>query len=208
MKCKYCFKICHKFGLINHELYCKLNPNKKSREGKNNPNYGNTHTGSNQFIKAKETGTFFIVSEKTKTKISKGQTGKTWTKERKDNHKLTMSRVAKENPTSYSASNVNGRVKKIEYNGILLDGGWELLFVQWLDSNNIKWIRNIEGFQYEWNGIRTYYPDFYLPDFKKYVEVKGYMRERDLIKWKSVKNLIVIDKESIKIIKNGNFKLF
>jgi hypothetical protein len=106
-------------------------------------------------------------------------------------------------PESYSASNINGRTKKILYNGFIMDGSWELEVAKWLDNNKIKWTKKIKGFEYEWNGKRIYYPDFYLLVYNVYLEVKGYERERDKAKWKAVDNLIVLKKREINMIKNN-----
>ena len=76
-----------------------------------------------------------------------------------------------------------------------------------LDENKIKWTNNIDnGFKYEWNGgIHIYFPDFYLIDYDVYIEVKGYERERDRCKWKSLNNLIIIKKKEIKEILNNSY---
>ena len=51
-----------------------------------------------------------------------------------------------------------------------------------LNENNINWTNKIdEEFYYEWGGkVRRYYPDFYLPDYDFYIEVKGYERDRKM----------------------------
>lgn len=117
-----------------------------------------------------------------------------------------MRRVVRERPESYSAANVNGRVRRIEYNGVLLDGGWELSVAKYLDNNKIKWCRPTVGFDYMWEGsIHVYYPDFYLPELDCFIEVKGYERPRDLCKWAVVPNLIVIKKDEIKQINEGTY---
>ena len=115
-----------------------------------------------------------------------------WSEERRKLLSASMKRAAKEHPESYSASNINGRSKKIQYNGFLMDSSWEFQVAKWLDLHEIKWTKKVKGFDYEWNGSRVYYPDFYLPDLDLYVEVKGYERERDRCKWRVVKNLVVI----------------
>ncbi len=64
--------------------------------------------------------------------------------------------------------------KWTEYNGTKFRSTYEATYAEWLDKNNIKW-------QYEhWTfnlGDTTYTPDFYLPEYDKYIEVKGYWRE-------------------------------
>jgi hypothetical protein len=118
-----------------------------------------------------------------------------------------MKSAVKSYPDSYTKNNVVGRVKNIEYKGVKLKGGWEIIVAKWLDENNVRWEHETKSFDYEWNGIRKYYPDFYLPDFDLFIEVKGYQTERDLHKWESVKNLVVFKLDEIKKIKNNNLKI-
>lgn len=117
-----------------------------------------------------------------------------------------MKRAVREHPESYSSCNVNGRVKKIEYKNIVLNGKWELEVAQFLDKNQIEWERPKIGFEYIWNnGTHIYYPDFYLPASNLYIEVKGYERERDRYKWTVVKNLLIIKVKEINEIRKGTF---
>ena len=114
-----------------------------------------------------------------------------------------MKQVVRDNPDSYSASNVCGRTKLVEYNGTKLNGGWELLVAKWLDGQGIEWTNKIAPIEYEWKGnTHLYFPDFYLPKYDRYIEVKGYERERDVAKWKSIPNLIILKVSSINRIKN------
>lgn len=215
MNCTYCQKECkHKNALAQHEIRCKSNSNKiivNSNFVKYNENIKSgiiTKDYSNQYTKAEKLGIDKpSISEETRQKLSNAGKGKKHTPESIENIKLAMQRVVREKPESYSASNINGRTKKILYNGILLDGLWEVLFAEWCDINNIKWLRPINGFEYEWNGKRIYYPDFFLPEYELYIEIKGYERERDLSKWAVVPNLRVIKQHEIKKIKEGIFIL-
>lgn len=103
--------------------------------------------------------------------------------------------------------NKAGRCKKIEYDSkiagiVKLDGGWELATAKYLDSIGVQWIRNKKRFKY-WNSIKesesTYCPDFFIKDWNKYIEVKGYKTELDEIKWKQFKEELEIwDKEKLK----------
>ena len=99
-------------------------------------------------------------------------------------------------------------VKRKLYNGILFDSSWEVEVAKYLDSQNIKWERPTKGFLYEWNNsLHTYYPDFYLLEYDRYIEVKGFQREKDLYKWKSVDKLIIIKAEEINKIRNNEYVL-
>ena len=65
----------------------------------------------------------------------------------------------------------------------------------------------LTGFEYEWNGKRTYFPDFYIESMDMYVEVKGYETERDRAKWLQFKGkLRIIKEEDIKQIRKGCFE--
>ena len=206
--CKYCDKICkNSNSLRNHERMCKLNPNRNITYLRHDGNKG--HKGSNQYIKAKELGLNQpIISQETRQKLGKSWRGKKHSQEEKDKISKGIRKAILEHPESYSSSNVNGRVKHYEYNGYKIDGLWELEVAKYLDSKNIKWEKPNKGFKYEWNNnIHLYFPDFYLPEYNYYVEVKGYQRERDLYKWRSVDNLIIIKSKEISQIRNNEFVL-
>ena len=208
--CQYCGRQCKNLNsLRQHEIRCKLNPDKIDMSYIK-PGHSKGHKGTNQFIKAKELGLEKpVVSEETKYKLSKIQKGKSHSLEFRQKLSESMKKAVIEHPESYSSSNINGRVKHYEYNGFILDGKWELDVAKYLDSKNIKWEKPKKGFEYEWNNsIHLYFPDFYLPEYDYYIEVKGYQRERDLYKWKVVDNLLIIRKDEINEIKNNNYNLF
>ena len=215
MNCKYCQKECkHKNALAQHEIRCKSNPNKISVNSNFIKYNKNVKSGeiikefNNQYTKAEKLGLDKPqITNETRQKLSNAGKGRKHTNETIENMKLAMQRAVRENPESYSAANINGRTKKILYNGIMLDGSWEVLFAKWCDDNKIQWSRPSNGFEYEWNGKRIYYPDFFLPEYNIYIEIKGYVRERDLIKWNAVSNLKVIKQYEIKKIKEGSFIL-
>lgn len=63
-----------------------------------------------------------------------------------------------------------------EYKGYWMDSGSERTFAELLDIHGIRWIKNTDKFfQYrDLSGkLRKYYPDFYLPDYDYWVEIKG-----------------------------------
>lgn len=65
-------------------------------------------------------------------------------------------------------------------------------------------------FNYNKNGIdKKYYPDFYIPIYDMYIEIKGYWTDENRLKMKLVKeqnkmNLIIL--EDINKIKNIELK--
>lgn len=208
--CQYCNKECKNLNsLRQHEIRCKQNPNKINLDYLSNRDYTNFNWNpSNQFIKAKQEGKKYKVSEETKNKLKKSWLGKKHTKEEIEKISNGMKIAVRKYPESYSASNVCGRVKHYDYKGFKIDGLWELEVAKYLDSKNIKWIKPMNGFEYKWNNdIHIYYPDFYLPEYDYYIEVKGYQREQDIYKWQSVPNLIIIKNKEIKAIRENSYVL-
>jgi len=68
-----------------------------------------------------------------------------------------------------------------------LQSSLEFLYYDYLTKNNIRWIRP-KPFKYILNGTNhLYFPDFYLLNSKEYIEIKGYMWEKDKLKMKTVK---------------------
>jgi hypothetical protein len=122
-----------------------------------------------------------------------------WTEEKRKKLSNDMKKTVEENPDSYSKNNVSGRVKNIEYNGVVLKGTWELIMAKWLDSMNIKWTNETKPHSYFWNdNWHLYFPDFYLSEQDVFIEVKGFKRERDISKWNHFKpKLVIIEKNNI-----------
>lgn len=81
------------------------------------------------------------------------------------------------------------------YKGINMRSSWELNFAKWCDLSGIKW--NYESKTFDL-GNTTYTPDFYLPEFDCYIEIKGWWREDAKIKFKRFK----------KLYKNINIEVF
>lgn len=64
---------------------------------------------------------------------------------------------------------------------VFLRSSYELAYVKYLDASNIPWEYEPKVFpiSYEYNGRMnegTYRPDFYLPNAKVWIEVKGWWR--------------------------------
>jgi hypothetical protein len=210
MNCQYCKREAKTLvSNVQHEIWCKENPNRKIRKGtpgqigrKRPPGFVTT----NQWSKPG-----YTMSAETRKKISEATKKANETRwsdpEIRKKHAESMRRAVDNNPESYTSSN-RGRVKQIEYKGIKFQGSWELEFYKYCEFNSIECVRNTEGFKYVWQGERTYYPDFYLPKYDTYVEVKGYKTERDEAKWKQFpKKLLIIDKKDIDNIKKDIYNL-
>lgn len=81
------------------------------------------------------------------------------------------------------------RNTRCEYKGIQLDSGAEKAFALLCDKFQILWKKNRkEFFKYfdSNNKQHRYYPDFYLPEYKTWVEVKGkfYENKDPLVEFK------------------------
>lgn len=71
------------------------------------------------------------------------------------------------------------------YKGIRMDSRWEVRVAEYLDSNNYNWRYSFE--RYLLSTGQYLYPDFFIYDnvgnLLKIIEVKGYFRERNKIKF-------------------------
>lgn len=211
--CIYCGKQCKNLNsLKNHERLCKENPDRQilvSNFIKWNEYRAGKHLQkmSNQYIKAKETGDIYLVSDETRKKLSDAAKERVYTKEHREKLSKKMKEVAKDNP-NYSFAK-NKYFKKEIINGFRMDSSWESIFANYLNKNNIKWIKNKKSFKYIFeNEEHSYYPDFYLEDFNLYVEIKGQETEKDKAKYKVVDNLLVLKAKEINEIQHNSFNIF
>jgi hypothetical protein len=73
---------------------------------------------------------------------------------------------------------------------VSVQGTYELKYAEYLNANNINWIRSNKIFiNYNRDNFdinRNYFPDFYLPDLDEYIEIKGYFFPKDKEKMKLV----------------------
>lgn len=96
------------------------------------------------------------------------------------------------------------------YNGTQFDSGSEATFAKLLDSHSIKWEKNIsKKFTYIdiSENTRNYIPDFYLPEYDQWIEIKGkyyYDEVNDNLKWKYFRET---HKNSLEIIWSNDIKL-
>lgn len=180
LKCPFCREeYSNSRNLANHVRQCHSNPNRKPRSER---------------------------QEATRPKLENYWKSDVALKKQK--HSVSMKKAVEENPNQYNASN-RGRCKVIEKHGQKFIGQWEVDFYEWCLNNNVPCIRPNIGFPYSLNGNQhTYFPDFYLPLHEVWVEVKGYKTEKDIAKWNNFPlQLVVIEKNEIKQIRNGSFHL-
>ena len=123
--------------------------------------------------------------------------GKPRTREHRRKMSEAMTRRLQAGGKTYPHNAIPGR-----YNGIFMRSQTEIKVAQWLDRIGIAW-------QYEVRiplGIHNYLPDFYLPEYGIFWEVKGYFREKDRKKMARVRALypeskfVIIDKAMLQFL--------
>lgn len=107
------------------------------------------------------------------------------------------------NTTSNAYSRTKGGTRKDL--GQYFRSSWEANIARVLDYEDIEWIYEYKRFYFKDNSshILSYQPDFYLPQFNKWIEVKGWFDDKSKIRLKKFKkeypeennNLIVIDEK-------------
>ena len=89
-----------------------------------------------------------------------------------------------------SLNNSGGRCKWYDVNGTSVQGTYERQFAECLELAGIAWEKvktNNHIFPYVKNGkSHSYAPDFYLPDFDLYIEIKGFWWGDDENKMKCI----------------------
>ena len=208
MFCQYCNRTAKSIvSNKQHEIRCKENP-----EGiQIKPSYGMLgKKGANQFSKARREGREIPIQSaesKAKSLATKTLRGSlTHSKEAKEKISASMKRAVENNPEAYSSSN-RGRTKQIIVDGIKLQGQWEVDFYLWAKEHHLNPQRPTKAFYYEWNGTRSYHPDFYIESIG-YVEVKGYETDRDRAKWNQFpEELFIVREQAIKNIRNNTFTI-
>ena len=187
--CKYCGRECKNTNsLKNHERLCKSNPNRQeSPFVKYNKikgdvwNKGLTKESDERVRRNGESISNLYKSGKIKNWCD-GLTKETDKRLFKMSEKISdtiLENVKNDNwHTSFSKSKI------VKYKGIKFHGNWEVEFAKFLDIHNIEWKRNTQKFEYLFeNKIHYYTPDFYLPTFDVFIEIKGYPTQRDFCKW-------------------------
>ena len=95
---------------------------------------------------------------------------------------------------------------------VKVQGTWQLKYAEYLNQNNISWIRsrkvNLKYRLHQDDYLHTYYPDFYLPDSDQYIEIKGRYQQEHKIKMKKViqqnndKIIIMLFKQDLEVLLN------
>lgn len=184
--CKHCSNSCKSLkSLVNHERLCPDNPNRK---------YVSQTIGAVPWNKGKKQADFPSLARPAQKgkKFGSAITGHSEETKRKISEKLSI-------------NNKGGRAKWYMVAGQNVQGTWERDIATKFEQLSIQWIKlktNKDTLKYEMNGkIRSYTPDFYLPDYDMYVEVKGFWWGNDKEKMMIVlqtypdKNIAIVEKE-------------
>lgn len=118
--------------------------------------------------------------------LKKGKPGNKHTEETKRKMSLKRIEFLENNPDN----NILWYVVNNGEKDIKVQGEWERNVANWLNDLNIKWDRH----KISYDVHRNYTPDFWLPEYNFYLEVKGWLSDRDRIKMKKV-----IEQTGIKI---------
>ena len=175
---------------VSEETKRKISENHADISGIKNPFYGKKHSEeskkklslSHKGQIAWNKGKRDIYSEETKRKMSEAKKGKKigpFSEKARQNiskskkgTKNPMYGIKGKNAPAYGKRNL--KLYMIEYNGVMMRSGWEKLYAEYLDKNNIKWQYEPTTFDL---GNSTYTPDFYLDYENKYIEIKGYLTD-------------------------------
>lgn len=159
--------------------------------------------GKNSSFKGKKYEEFLLDADKTKQKLRERRLGKTYSFTDEQKRKCSLARI------NYLENN-SPHVKWFEVNGIKVQGNWERLVAETLVELGIIFSR----VKLNYDVYRTYTPDFFLNDFNIYIEVKGWMKDRDIEKYSKVLNEHNIDlrilqgKETLKQFVNKKINIF
>lgn len=105
-----------------------------------------------------------VISIEVRQKMSLAHTGKEFSQKTKN--KISQSHIKR------LTNKQPDYRRKLKYNDTFFHNSWEVIVAKWLDKKKIKWEYEKHSFIRP-NGKR-YIPDFYLPEKKIYLEVKGY----------------------------------
>jgi len=112
--------------------------------------------------------------------------------------------------TKLSKNNHGGKCKWFDVNGQKVQGTWEKAVAEKLSALGIRWIAHHYSMKYEIDGkIKTYTPDFFLPDQNLFLEIKGFWWGNDKEKMKVVleqhddKKIVIIEKDDFEKLLQG-----
>lgn len=204
-KCPYCDKLYAFKGIATH-IFRKHTEQGKAFNERNKEIFGNNflHSERSQRVpwnKGLTKDTSEIVRKGAK-KISENTSGDKNHFFGKKHSEASKQRISK----ALSINNKGGRCKWYDIGDQKVQGTWELSIAQLLIEEKIEWKKiktNSFTFQYVdgKNRKHSYTPDFHLPEYNMYLEIKGYWWGNDKKKMELVQkqnpnlNVIIIEKE-------------
>lgn len=200
-KCKCGKQFEKKTSLITHFGHCyKYNKKRKNYENLK----GNIKTPWNKGLNKHNNVFIKNGGETLSNKIKNGERipgfkNKKHTKETKE--KISASRS--ENNNGYIKCKYYEIFSPFMNKNVNVQGTWERDFAYFLNEKKINWIRDkkksLKYKHHKDDYTHNYYPDFYLPDFDMYVEIKGF--------WFKSSDGKVDDKRKMKKVINQNKNL-
>lgn len=212
-QCKYCDRSIISTRHSVHESKCEQNPHvipkiKSSRKpGK--------QIGSPAWNKGLKKETNEIIAQMAKTNSQRIQ-------EKIKNGTFVPNRPSKqfceELSKRQSLKNSGGKSKWFKLGDQSVQGTYELQFAKALIANKIEWEKvrtNCHIFQFEQNSkLKSYSPDFWLPELELYIEIKGFWWGNDKEKMELVKNqnqdkklILIFGKSKLDNVCSGNLKM-
>lgn len=172
-----------------HYIRCNLNPNKLERSTKQKVRQSPAwNKGLTKETDDRVAANSIAVSKATIGKIGRPHSEET---KRKISQKLSI-------------NNKGGRAKWHEVAGQKVQGTWERNVAVKFEELGIKWVKlkvHKDILEYVMDdNVRSYTPDFYLPAYDVYLEIKGYWWGRDREKMDIVlrtypdKKIIIVEK--------------
>ena len=211
--CKFCkTEFRDKNALAQHEIRCRLNPNRIALVIDNFNNFGRQAWNKGLSVSTDERVKKYVETHKENVKNGSyhflyGQDNPSSRQEVRDKISETCRKKAQNGDWHFSIN----KLHCYKYNGNTLHCKWEVYYAVYLDANKINWIRNEESFPYWYQGkLHHYTPDFYLIDSNEYIEIKGFARDSDYAKWRDFpkdKILKVLFEEDLNAIGAFNYDI-
>lgn len=195
-KCPHCGLNYSKMGICSHINIKHLN-------GKHNNNLvshnkmvseGKLPRNKNQYELAREHGGEYTLSIESRKKMSKLKTGQNVSKVTREKISKARSKYLEEIGGGGFTKIKWYKINNIKNEEFIVRGKWELELAEILNNEKIYWIRKVYLTYLQNEITKTYCPDFYLPDYNMYIEVKGYYSQID-----KEKIALVLEKNNINL---------
>ena len=178
VKCQYCEKVYPKKGIGSH-IWRAHGPGKS-----HNPNVGYANGSRAAWNKG--------LTKETNEAVRRNAEGvsKCFQKQLMDGTYIPryMGQAARTRlSATQSTHNRGGKCKWFDVDGKKVQGTWEKYLAEQFVEHHIKWTRSKITFDYMLDGkLKKYTPDFFLPDYNVFLEVKGYWWGNDRNKMDAV----------------------